>query len=45
MSYWTEMLGGQVRYVKVGAIETRLLETNSAGGPLISDAARRRRPR
>lgn len=35
MSYWTEMLGGQVRYVKVGNIETRLLEANSAGEPLI----------
>lgn len=34
MSYWTEMLGGQVRYLKVGTIDTRLLEANS-GGPLI----------
>jgi 2-hydroxy-6-oxonona-2,4-dienedioate hydrolase len=29
------MLGGQVRYLKVGDIETRLLEANSSGGPLI----------
>ncbi len=35
MSYWTEMLGGQVRHVKVGNINTRLLEANSGGGPLI----------
>jgi pimeloyl-ACP methyl ester carboxylesterase len=35
MSYWTEMLGGQVRYLKVGAIETRLLEAGGGNGPLI----------
>jgi 2-hydroxy-6-oxonona-2,4-dienedioate hydrolase len=35
MSYWTEMLGGQVRYVRVGNVATRILEAGGGHDPLI----------
>jgi pimeloyl-ACP methyl ester carboxylesterase len=29
MSYWSEMLGGQVRHIRVGEVDTRLLEAGT----------------
>lgn len=35
MSYWTKMLGGQVRYLRVGPIVTRILEAGTGNDPYI----------